>query len=111
VISFNGSISACEACGEPWPMALQLVAALHKAQLDATGVTFSSAISACEKGERWNWVLRFLEGWLLSRARPDEITCRAVISACIKSDWWEQALINLGAMREASLAKFLDLTG
>ena len=49
VISFNSAISACEKCSE-WQMALELLAALPAAHLEADGITFNAALSACDRG-------------------------------------------------------------
>lgn len=52
VISFNSAISACEVCG-CWQAALKVLDVMPRAELTPTAVSCSSAISACDKGERW----------------------------------------------------------
>lgn len=49
MISFNAAISACEKCSE-WQMALDLLAALPAAHLEADGITYNAALSACDRG-------------------------------------------------------------
>ena len=51
-ITFNSSISACEACG-CWKLALRLLNDMSEAILSPTAVTYGAAIGACEKGEQW----------------------------------------------------------
>ena len=55
-------------------------------------VTYNAAISACEKGGRWQFAL-----WLWQIAggmglQADSITCNATISACQRAQRWQEVL-------------------
>ena len=51
-------------------------------------ITYNAAISACEKGEQWQQVLRILAEMRSVSVLPDVITYNAAISACEKSEQW-----------------------
>ena len=55
-------------------------------------VTYSAAISACEKAGQWQVALKLLELMVASHVQPNVISYNAVISACTQGSQWEQAL-------------------
>ena len=62
-------------------------------------ITYSAAISACEKGKKWEKALSLLEQMRDARIKPDVISYSAAISACEKGGQWERALSLLEQMR------------
>ena len=64
-----------------------------KKRLEPTVITFSSAISACEKAGQWKEALKLLAMSRVSRVFPNVVTYNASISACAgKNGEWEQAM-------------------
>ena len=55
-------------------------------------ISFSAAISACEKGQQWEQALELLETMLLLGVRANIITFNAVLSALEKAGKWHLAL-------------------
>ena len=55
-------------------------------------VTYSGAISACEKGEQWQQALDLVVAEQSVELLPGVITCNASISAREKREQWQQAL-------------------
>ena len=52
---------------------------------------YNAAISACEKGGRWEITLELLNG-CMTWSTPDTISYSAAISACENGGRWELAL-------------------
>ena len=90
-------------------MAARRVLARGDAVARATGacaadeITRRAAISACEKGRRWEQALRLLHEMWRSQLEPDVVSCNAAISACEKCRQLEQALNLLQEMERARL--------
>ena len=61
-------------------------------------ISYSAAISACEKGKQWEEALRLLQQMTCRALTPNEISYSAAISACEKSKQWEEALRLLQQM-------------
>eukprot|EP00438_Fugacium_kawagutii_P015561 Skav229987 [mRNA] locus=scaffold1837:98903:101212:+ [translate_table: standard] len=69
-------------------------------------VSYSAAISACEKAGNWSVMLLLLEEMQLSgcgeglseQVRPNVVTCSACIAACEKGREWRRALELLRCM-------------
>ena len=59
--------------------------------------SYSAAMSACEKGKRWELALEFLEE-CKTWATASTISYNAVISACEKGDQWQHAFALLRTM-------------
>ena len=55
-------------------------------------ISYSAAISACEKGKQWEEALRLLQQMTCRALTPNEISYNAAISACEKGKQWEEAL-------------------
>ena len=56
-------------------------------------ITYSAAISACEKGEQWQQALELFERMRGECVQRNTITYSAAISACGKGGQWQQALV------------------
>ena len=55
-------------------------------------ISYSAAISACEKGSQWEKALGLLQDMTCRGIKPDVISYSAAISACEKGSQWEKAL-------------------
>ena len=58
-------------------------------------ISYSAAISACEKGKQPDKALELLEDMQWSGLEPAMITCNAAISACEKGVQSDKALLLL----------------
>ncbi|CAK0885235.1 unnamed protein product [Prorocentrum cordatum] len=65
--------------------------------------SYSSGISACEKGEQWQWALAMMSEMWEAKLEPDVVSYSAAISACKKGEQWQAALALLSEMSEAKL--------
>ncbi len=54
-------------------------------------ITYSSAISACEKGGQWQRALDLLARCESAGIKPNVITYNSAISACEKGRQWQRA--------------------
>ena len=63
-------------------------------------VSYSAAISACEKNAQWQKALGLFQAMCSSTLSPDVISYSATISACEKGGQWQHALNLLLAMRQ-----------
>ena len=59
-------------------------------------ITYSAAISACEKGQQWEEALRLLGEMKKKDITPNVITYNTTISACEKGGQWVEALRLFG---------------
>ncbi|CAE8612497.1 unnamed protein product [Polarella glacialis] len=66
-------------------------------------ISYSSAISACEKGGKWQLALSLLHGMPDERVIPNKISYNAAISACEKVGKWQLALSLLSSMPDMGL--------
>eukprot|EP00435_Cladocopium_sp_Y103_P058656 s309_g20.t1 len=124
-ICFNATISACEKCGQLQAV-LQLMQQMDDLQVPKSIVTFSSAISAsgatwqlalhflcagprntvsysaaissCEKAGNWSVMLLLLEDMLRETLRPNVVTLSACVACCEKGREWRRALEVLRQM-------------
>eukprot|EP00913_Durusdinium_trenchii_P001404 g1299.t1 len=76
-----------------------------KQQVLPSVVSFSSAVSACEKSLRWEMALRLMD-WMRSESvLANQVTYNSVISACEKGQQWQQAMLSLWSMPKALAAQ------
>ncbi|CAE8626802.1 unnamed protein product [Polarella glacialis] len=76
---------------------------MPEAKVVPNEITYSAAISACEKGGQWQQALNLLSLMPEARVVPNEITYNAAISACEKGGQWQLALNLLSLMPEAKV--------
>eukprot|EP00438_Fugacium_kawagutii_P007728 Skav217316 [mRNA] locus=scaffold3163:245509:246881:+ [translate_table: standard] len=113
-ISYSSAMKACEE-GQRWALALYFLDELdnrtgpvthsvvgswrpcsfcwvsaRSMQIDV--ITYSSCISACDKGAQWQSALQLLRMMPVRHLQVDAISHSAVISACEKSSEWKQSL-------------------
>ncbi|CAJ1420432.1 unnamed protein product [Effrenium voratum] len=107
-LSFNAAISACARTFR-WDLALLLREDLASCGLQPDLITYSSLISACEKGLVWRRALAIFSelSWgedpgtgKREGIKPDLVLCNAVISACEKGQQWEKALWLVMTLRK-----------
>ncbi|CAJ1347817.1 unnamed protein product, partial [Effrenium voratum] len=111
-LSFNAAISACARTFR-WDLALLLWEDLASCGLQPDLITYSSLISACEKGLVWRRALAIFSelSWgedpgtgkreAVNRGiKPDLVLCNAVVSACEKGQQWEKALWLVMTLRK-----------
>ncbi|CAJ1421273.1 unnamed protein product, partial [Effrenium voratum] len=80
-VAFNGALKACEG---RWRQALALLEEMQERQLFPTLVSFSSAISCCEKAHEDDKALQLLDAMRQAGHQPNEICFSAAMSACEK---------------------------
>lgn len=76
---------------------------LQQWQLQATLITFSAAVSACEKSAKWQEAIHLLGEVELQRLEGDLILHNAAIRACEQATKWQQALHLLHQAEENQL--------
>merc|ERR1719468_924677 len=82
-------------------MALDLFAAMGQAVVEPDTITYSAAISACEKNAEWRMALDLFAAMGRALVEPNAITYNAAISACEKAAEWWMALDIFAAMGRA----------
>jgi pentatricopeptide repeat protein len=80
---------------------------LHAVQCDV--LSYTSAISACEKCSEWQRALSLLQDLHLRSLSPNRITYIAVAAACDKASAWQPALTLLADMTQHGLAPGADM--
>ena len=66
---------------------------MEQKDVEPNGVTFTTAIGACERSQRWEMALDFLRR--LERSNGDQLgamTCNAVMAACAAGSAWAEAV-------------------
>ena len=71
--------------GQQWEQALSLLQEMGRSQLQPDVVSYSAAISACEKGQQWEQALGLLQEMWRSQLQPDLISYNSAISGCEKA--------------------------
>ena len=74
----------------------------HQAQKDA--ITYSAAISACEKGNEWEKALVLFASIHQAKLQIGTTVSSATISACGKGSEWVRAIQLLGTMAQDRIA-------
>ena len=101
LIAMDSAISAFARKAE-WQSAQVLLRSFPVTQIRASVVSFSSAITACEKGNMWPAACLLLQE-LNEQRMPSAIAFNAAISACEKAGEWELALVLLWGLKKQSL--------
>ena len=65
---------------------------MGRAVIEPNTVTYSSAISACEKDANWQRALHLLAAMGRTAIEPNAITCSSAIIACENGADWQRAL-------------------
>ncbi|CAE7263383.1 unnamed protein product, partial [Symbiodinium sp. KB8] len=73
------------------------------AELSPDVVSYSAAISSCEKGGSWPLALQLFDSMRQSELSPDVISYSAAISSCEKGMRWQLALQLFGSLSEEKL--------
>ena len=68
-------------------------------EFDCHKISFSAAISACEKGQQWQRALQLMEGMQARSVQPNVISYNAAISACGKGQQWQWVLQLMEGMQ------------
>ena len=84
--------------------ALNVFEAMLKAKVVPDVISYSAAISACEKGGEWQKALKLFEAMLKATVAPNVFSYNATISACEKGGQWQQALNSFEEMPKATVA-------
>ncbi|KAK3249083.1 hypothetical protein CYMTET_41480 [Cymbomonas tetramitiformis] len=63
---------------------------MKRAGVEPNVITYSSLISACEKGGQWEKALEVFAGMKKAGVEPNVITYSSLISACEKGEQWEK---------------------
>merc|ERR1712146_613455 len=87
-----------------WQEALRLLDEMKKNNIAPDTITYSAAISACEKGGQSQEALRLLDEMKKNNIPPNTITYNAAISACEKGGQWQEALRLLDEMKKNNIA-------
>ena len=64
---------------------------MRQNQLEPDVISYSAAMSACEKGAQWEQASSLFQADVRSRLEPDVISYNAAISRVRKGEQWEQA--------------------
>ncbi|CAJ1396510.1 unnamed protein product [Effrenium voratum] len=91
VVSFNSAMAVSD-----WAAALGLLAKMPSCSVSPDLISYSSAISAAEKGGQWEVALSLLTS--VEDMSPDVICYSSAISACEKGSQWRMALLLLTRM-------------
>ena len=75
--------------GKQWKEALRLLQQMTSRALTPDEISYTAAISACEKSKQWEEALRMLQQMTCRALTPNEISYNAAISACEKGKQWE----------------------
>ena len=78
-------------------------------KLEADIISYTAAIGACEKSQKWQQALQLLHEALARALQANELTFTAAISACEKSASWQKALVLLVQVSEQGLQRDLVL--
>ena len=98
---YNAMISACEKArgGAEWQCAIELLDEMTERGIEPDVISYSAAISACEKGGEWQRALELLDAIRRRGLAPNVISYSAAISACEKGGEWRRALELFAEMR------------
>ncbi|CAE6963981.1 unnamed protein product [Symbiodinium sp. CCMP2592] len=92
-----------KACASQWQIVLEVMALFPDMALRSDMVTYSTAISACEKAARWQHAAVLLQEMLASRVEANVVCYNAAISAFGAGGRWELSLQHCRELLAASL--------
>eukprot|EP00397_Hematodinium_sp_SG-2012_P018259 GEMP01018700.1.p1 GENE.GEMP01018700.1~~GEMP01018700.1.p1 ORF type:complete len:778 (-),score=183.43 GEMP01018700.1:398-2710(-) len=104
-IAYNACISALAKCehGVQWQSALSMLHSMDPSL--RTVVSYSAAISACEKAGEWVAAVRLLDTMKAENVAPNAIAYSATISACARAAEWSVALNIFDSMLSEKVKK------
>lgn len=101
-VAMNSSRKSGLGQGQQWQRAIELLEEVRRSGSKPDVVTYSAAVSACEKCRRWDNALALLRSMRGGVGLiPNIVTYSAAMAACEKGYQWAHALELLGAMRKA----------
>ena len=83
-----------------WGSALEI---RPRRDIEANIITYSAAISSCEKGGQWQWALLLFKDLLCKKLEGNRITYTSTISACEKGQRWQWALHFMAELHSATI--------
>ncbi|CAE7174676.1 unnamed protein product [Symbiodinium pilosum] len=81
-----------------WEGALALLASMRMRRVCPNVVSYSAAVSACEKKGEWQHAMQLLETMREHEVWPNDITCNSAISSCELCGQWLVAVNLLESM-------------
>jgi pentatricopeptide repeat protein len=76
---YNASINSH---GHQWQLALHTLAEMRQQDICPNVITYSTAISSCNRGNQWQMALSLLDVMKQNGVWPNDVTFNALISAC-----------------------------
>eukprot|EP00913_Durusdinium_trenchii_P026345 g24720.t1 len=92
-LGYSLGVSAAERLTREWRKTLRLLSGMASSHLQPDVISFSSAISSCERAAAWQHAVRVFDQMLQAQIQADALSYSAVISACEKGGHWQHALI------------------
>ncbi|CAE8614196.1 unnamed protein product [Polarella glacialis] len=80
-----------------------MLSLMPEARVLPNEITYSAAVSACQKGGQWQLALGLLNSMPGMSLIPNEVSYNSAISACGKGGQWQLALILLSQMPDRRL--------
>ena len=87
-------------------IALSLLDEMRVAAVAPNVISYSAAISACEKGGRWEQAVSLLDEMREAGVLPNVVSFNAAISACEKGGRWERAGVLRAALPDAGQSSY-----
>lgn len=89
--------------GTAMARSLMLLREMMCSKVEPNVITYSAAISACEKGLQWSLAKSLLAQMWCDRVDPNVVTYSAAMGACSKAQQWAEALALTDQMRRVSI--------
>jgi len=99
-----GAVISCLDRARQWEQALHvLLFQVLGASIEASVILYNSAISACDKGEHWEYSTALLHDLRWRGLKPDVITWNTLTSASGKREHWKCVLNLLAEMQNGAV--------
>eukprot|EP00913_Durusdinium_trenchii_P027254 g25569.t1 len=86
-----------------WRQALEFFHRMAQRQIRQDVISFSAAISSCEKASQWPFALLLFQQMHLAEIVPNNYSYSAAIISCQKGEQWQYALELFGSLKAAKL--------